>query len=369
MAQESAEDLFEHAPCGYLSCSIDGTIIRVNRTFETWTGYDRGELVGRAFRELLTPAGRIYHETHCRPLLTLRGSVREVALDIVCASGARLPALINSTQRLDEAGRPQTVRTTITEATDRRFYERELLRAGRLERDIAVQLQRSLLAGELASSKSLCVDARYHAAQLGMEVGGDWYDVFWLQDEETVGLVVGDVVGHDIAAAAAMGQLRSATRALALTGLPPGRLLDALDAYAVRHDVGRMTTAIYAELHTCTGDMRYAAAGHPPPLLINPDKDPEYLWDGRSAPLHAIGNGSCRSQATTRIETGGTLLLYTDGLIERRRQSLDLGLEHLASEAGEHHALELGPLLTRLVDRMGDNFSDDRCLLGARRLD
>ena len=92
----SAEDLYENAPCGYLSASPDGTIVRVNATFLGWTGYTREALVGtRRFQDLLSPGGRIYHETHYAPLLRMQGSVREIAVDIVAADGRRLPVLVN----------------------------------------------------------------------------------------------------------------------------------------------------------------------------------------------------------------------------------------------------------------------------------
>ncbi|HEV2060264.1 MAG TPA: PAS domain S-box protein, partial [Solirubrobacteraceae bacterium] len=229
LLEESAEELFEDAPCGYLTCGVDGTILRVNRTFERWTGHDRATLVGTRFRDLLAPAGRIYHETHYVPLLQMQGAVREIALEILRADGTRLPALINSDQRRDDEGRPRVIRTTVFDATDRRAYEQELLRSRRREQEIAQLLQRSLLSGEPPSSAEICVEVVYRAAQ--HEVGGDWHDAFWLDDEQTAGLVVGDVVGRGLEAAAAMGQLRSAIRALASTGLAPGPLLDALDGF------------------------------------------------------------------------------------------------------------------------------------------
>lgn len=127
--EESAEDLYENAPCGYLSALPGGTIVKVNQTFLTWTGYRREDLVGRKrFHELLTAGGRIFHETHYAPLLRMQGAVRELALDIVCADGRRLPVLINSVLRKDGEGRPLLVRTTVFNATDRKEYERELLR-------------------------------------------------------------------------------------------------------------------------------------------------------------------------------------------------------------------------------------------------
>ena len=273
LPEDSAEDLFEHAPCGYLSTLPDGTIVRVNRTFEAWTGLRREDLVGaKRFQDLLSPGGRIYHETHYAPLLRMQGSVREIAVEIVRADGTRLAALINSVQHNDEQGRPRGIRTTVFDATDRRRYEDELLRARRQEQETAHELSRSLLSGSLPAAPGLEIGVAYHPAERGLEVGGDWYDAFWLDAGDTVGLVIGDVVGRGIGAAATMGQLRSAVRALASTGLPPGRLLDALDAYAERHEVGQMTTLIYAQLGLGSRRLRYACAGHPPPLILGPGR-------------------------------------------------------------------------------------------------
>ena len=124
--------------------------MRVNRTFEALTGCAaRTCSAARRFQELLSPGGRIYHETHYAPLLRMQGAVREIAVEIVRADGTRLPALINSVLRSDDEGRPQLVRTMVFDATDRRRYERELLRARRQEQDIAQQLSRSLLSGSL----------------------------------------------------------------------------------------------------------------------------------------------------------------------------------------------------------------------------
>ena len=127
---EDAEDLYENAPCGYVSALADGLIVKVNQTFLTWTGHRREDLVGRKrFQDLLTAGGRIFHETHYAPLLRMQGEVREIAVEIFCATGGRLPALINSVLRKDAAGKPILTRTTIFNATDRKEYERELLRA------------------------------------------------------------------------------------------------------------------------------------------------------------------------------------------------------------------------------------------------
>ena len=140
LIEESAEDLYENAPCGYISTLPDGTIVKVNQTFLDWTGHRREDLVGRKrFQDLLTAGGRIFHETHYAPLLRMQGTVREIAVDIVCAGGGRLPALINSVLKMDAHGRPMLSRTTVFNATDRKEYERELLR----ERQRAEQAARA----------------------------------------------------------------------------------------------------------------------------------------------------------------------------------------------------------------------------------
>jgi len=125
LIDEDASTLYEEAPCGYLYTRPDGTLLRVNARFLSWTGYERHELLGRRFQDLLTIGGRIYHETHFGPLLHMQGSVSEIALEIVTRSGALLPVLVNSVQKRD-AGKPVLNRTTVFNATERKQYEREL---------------------------------------------------------------------------------------------------------------------------------------------------------------------------------------------------------------------------------------------------
>jgi len=363
--EESIEDLFENAPCGYLSTALDGTICKVNRTFESWTGHDREDLVGKKrFPQLLTGGGRIYHETHYAPLLRMQGEAREIALEIVRADGSRLPVLVNSVVMNDADGNPQAIRTIVFDASDRRRYEEELLRARRREREIAQQLQRSLLAGELPSAPGLELAASYRPADEALDVGGDWYDAFWLSDHR-VGLVVGDVVGRGIEAAATMGQLRSATRALASTGLPPGPLLEALDAYSDRHRVGAMATLVYAELDLPSLELRFACAGHLPPVVAPAGEAPRLVWDGRSTPLGFRGlNGDRRAEATCRLSPGSVVALYTDGLVERRSRSIDAGMERLLEEVEANRTeppTRLASSLLRLLDT--SEHKDDACVM------
>jgi sigma-B regulation protein RsbU (phosphoserine phosphatase) len=365
---DTAEELFEDAPCGYLATRIDGTIVRVNRTFESWTGLTRDALLaGTRFRDLLSPGGRIFHETHYAPLLLMQGSVQEIAFDIVRADGSLLPSLVNSVVQTAPSGSAGLIRTTVFDATDRRRYEQELLRSRRREHEIAQELQRSMLAGVLPRAPGLEIEVGYHAAERGLDIGGDWYDAFWLIDDHTAGLVVGDVVGRGIHAAAAMGQLRSAVRALASTGLGPADVLSALDRYAARHGVGCMTTLVYADLNLESGLLRFACAGHPPPLIAAPGEKPEFAWDGRSLPLAAhMQAGRRRAEATRVLTPGTTVLLYTDGLIERRDRPLDDGMTDLLGALADPGS-DGEPLTSRLIRTLdGPAPDDDVCLLAAR---
>lgn len=129
---ETAWELFEAAPCGYLFTRPDGTIIKVNQTFLDWTGYEREELVPpQRFQDLFTRPAAIFYETHFAPLLRMQGYVKEVAVDLRCKSGETLPVLINSAIQTDEQGDPAVIRTTVFDARERRRYERELLAATR----------------------------------------------------------------------------------------------------------------------------------------------------------------------------------------------------------------------------------------------
>lgn len=129
LTDEDLADLFENAPCGYISAEPSGRISKVNATFATWTGFPSTALMGRRFQDLLNIAGRIYYETHFAPLLRMQGFFNEVALDIVCADGRTLPTLVNAVEKRNAQSKPLVIRITIFNATDRRRFERELLDA------------------------------------------------------------------------------------------------------------------------------------------------------------------------------------------------------------------------------------------------
>lgn len=128
---DAYEDLYEHAPCGYLTLELGGSIDRVNATFLAWTGHEAKDLVGRKFQSLLSVAGKIYFETHFAPLLQLQGTFNEVAFDLVAKDGSHIPVLINAAKRAYVTNKATSIWMTVFNATDRRHYERELLTARR----------------------------------------------------------------------------------------------------------------------------------------------------------------------------------------------------------------------------------------------
>jgi phosphoserine phosphatase RsbU/P len=371
LEHETAEDLYENAPCGYVTTTPDGTILRANKSFSSLLKRSRESLsVGIRLQDLLAPGSRIYHETHLAPLLLMQGEVREIALEFVRQDGGRVPVLINSVVRRDAEDNPSVVLMTVFDARERRSYENELLRARTLEREMAHSLQRDLLVGELPRAANLEVAAAYKPSVADLEIGGDWFDSFWLDDGATIAMVVGDVVGRGIGAAATMAQLRSAVRALAAGPHRPAALLEGLDRYARRHQVGYATTLIYAHLTLLSGVLCFACAGHPPPLIRPADEEARFLWDGRSTPLAVEWHGDrSRSEGICEIGPGTTVLLYTDGLVERRGEPLDDGLKRLRQAVSERESAvttEGAEAIVRAVADSGPR--DDICVLMARPL-
>jgi serine phosphatase RsbU (regulator of sigma subunit) len=224
-----------------------------------------------------------------------------------------------------------------------------------------------MLAGTLPADPALDVAVAYLPADAALDVGGDWYDVFDVRPG-VVGLVIGDVVGRGLEAAATMGQLRSAVRALASTGLGPGALLEALDRYAVLYGVGQMATVAYAELELGTGRLRLACAGHLPPALLEQRAPPRFIWDGRSAPLDAHPLPMARAETELVLSAGAVLVLFTDGLIERVDRPLQDGLDGLLAVLDERRGATMGALTGEIPPLLtaGRDARDDVCVIGVR---
>jgi GAF domain-containing protein/anti-sigma regulatory factor (Ser/Thr protein kinase)/PAS domain-containing protein len=233
------------------------------------------------------------------------------------------------------------------------------------EHEIAVTLQQSVLPGQLPEIERLDVAVRYLPGRNELEVGGDWYDVIEL-GQSRVGVVVGDVVGKGVIAAAAMAQLRNALRVYALDGLKPSAVLSRLAELA--RTVGTpFATVLYMVIDYERGICRYASAGHPPALHRRPGWPAVFLEGGRSTPI-GIGLEARARQAAVELNPGDLLLLYTDGLVESRSMTLSEGMDRLC-EAVESGGEDLDELLDHVGDELAvDTRQDDVALVALRWL-
>jgi PAS domain S-box-containing protein len=238
-----------------------------------------------------------------------------------------------------------------------RAYERELSNVE--------MLQRSLLPQRLPDIGGIQVSAVYMPG--GADVGGDWYDAIPLECGR-VGVAMGDVVGHGIGAASLMGQLRHAMRAYAVEGHSPAGVLDRLAKLVRGLDGGQMATLLYLVMEPDHGTVRFANAGHVPPLVINPDGDAHYLHSAHNPPLGVFDSPE-HIETTMELTPGSTIVLYTDGLVEERGVSIDQGLEALRLAASQD-ACHPDELCERLVESMLAIHSadDDIAVLALRAL-
>ncbi|CAA0094249.1 Sensor histidine kinase TmoS [Mycolicibacterium vanbaalenii] len=227
------------------------------------------------------------------------------------------------------------------------------------QRETALALQHAILGPAVPAGFAV----RYQPATRPLQVGGDWYDVVDL-DDGRIGLIVGDCVGHGLAAATVMGQLRSAFRALLLETPGPAAALSAMDRFASRLSGARCTTAFCAVLHPDTGELVYSGAGHPPPILVRPGHAP-VLLDGAAATPLGLADDRVRPEAQTTMPPRATLLLYTDGLVERRREALDDGIGRAAEVMAHNAAATLDDLAKLIMTQLapGGGYQDDVALL------
>jgi signal transduction histidine kinase/FixJ family two-component response regulator len=241
------------------------------------------------------------------------------------------------------------------------------------EHRIAVDFQEHLLDLDRGSTAAV-VAAVYQPAGEAMRVGGDWYSVTPLGRAGRIGISVGDVVGHGLAAAIVMSRLRAAVAASALSAAEPVAVLGALDRYAASVTGARCATVAYALVDIGAGgaSVSYSCAGHPYPLLVPPDGDPVYLQSGRRPPVAVADNGSdnpaAGEAATAELAPGSLILLYTDGLIERAGETLDDGFARLKAAAALCADLPVESVCAELLARMTPpgGYRDDVVVLALR---
>ncbi|TDL09937.1 GAF domain-containing protein [Mycolicibacterium obuense] len=228
------------------------------------------------------------------------------------------------------------------------------------QRETALALQHAIL-GPARLPQGFAV--RYEAASRPLQVGGDWFDVVDL-DDGRIALIVGDCVGHGLTAATIMGQVRSACRALLFDNPSPAATLSRLDRFAARLPGAQCTTAVCVILDTATGELVYSSAGHPPPALMLADGSVEVLDGGHTIAL-GVRTGHPRPEAWAVVPAGATLMLYTDGLVERRGTTLDDGLLRALEVLREHRGAALDEVVDTVMAGLAPagGYHDDVVLL------
>jgi PAS domain S-box-containing protein len=233
------------------------------------------------------------------------------------------------------------------------------------EHNTAVTLQRSLLPRDIPPVAGLDIAYGYQPASQAAEVGGDWFDVIAL-DNGQAALVVGDVTGHGIHAAAIMGQLRTTTAALARMGCPPEQIMQQLSRVVAEHGDETGATCLYAVYHPASRCCQLTSAGHPPPALRHPDGSVEFI-DTPGGAMLGVGQGRYPA-AERQLPVGSVLALYTDGLIEQPGQDISIGMSRLACALTASPARSLDELCDNLLASPGPHARDDIALLLARTI-
>jgi serine phosphatase RsbU (regulator of sigma subunit) len=231
------------------------------------------------------------------------------------------------------------------------------------EHDAAVTLQRSLLPRDIPPVAGLQIAYRYQPASQAAQVGGDWFDVIALEAGQ-VALVVGDVAGHGIHAAAIMGQLRTTIATMARLGCPPGEIMAQLSNVVAAHGEEAGATCLYAVYDPASRRCRLASAGHLPPALRRPGGEVEFL-DLPSGVLLGAGQGRYLA-ADIDLLPGSVLALYTDGLVEQPGQDIGTGMSRLARALAAGPARSLDDMCGSVLANLAPHPRDDIALLLAR---
>ncbi|MET9059410.1 SpoIIE family protein phosphatase [Streptomyces antibioticus] len=253
-----------------------------------------------------------------------------------------------------------------TRARELQEVNERLRRAHAREREVALALQAAMLPAPGPAGRHAAA-VRYRPATGALNVCGDWYDLVDLPGGD-LAVAVGDVVGHGLAAACVMGQLRSALSAACRVADGPAQALEALGLYARSVEGAESTTVVTAFVDRAARTVTYSSAGHPPPALLRPDGTVTFLDEATDPPLAARPEHLARPQTRTSFEEAATLVLYTDGLIERRTEDIDASLARLADSLARHRARDpeslADALLADLLPAAGN--SDDTALVVIR---
>ncbi|MEV6651729.1 SpoIIE family protein phosphatase [Streptomyces sp. NPDC051219] len=351
--------LVSQSPIGLGVLDTDLRYVSVNPSEERMNGVPAAEHVGRHVHEVLPFLDESFEATMSKVLATGTPVIDQYTVGRTPADPDNEHAWSISFHRLEAPnGQVLGVVTSSVDVTERH-------RAVQEQRRTVLTLQRSLLPRSPPQRPGLDVASRYQPARAASEIGGDWFDVIALGGDKTA-LVVGDVMGSGVSAAATMGQLRTATRTLAGLDLDPAQVLQQLDRITEDLEQDTMATCVYAVFDPHSEQCRLSLAGHLPPALLRLDGKHELLELPTGTPL---GVGEADFHTTTlALHPGDQLFLYTDGLIERRDRPIDTSLDTLLALLDDPHRSLDGTceLLLDTLRHPGDH--DDVALLIARVL-
>ncbi|MGW3628231.1 SpoIIE family protein phosphatase [Streptomyces sp. NPDC000880] len=351
--------LVSQSPIGLGVLDTDLRYVSVNPAEERMNGVPAAEHVGRHVHEVLPFLDESFEATMRNVLATGTPVLDQYTVGRTPADPDNEHAWSISFHRLEAPnGKVLGVVSSSVDVTERH-------RAVQEQHRTVLTLQRSLLPRSPPQRPGLAVASRYQPAQAASEIGGDWYDVIALDRDKTA-LVVGDVMGSGVSAAATMGQLRTATRTLAGLDLDPAQVLQQLDHITEDLEQDTIATCVYAAYDPHSAQCSISLAGHLPPALLRLDGKRELLELPTGTPL---GVGGVDFHTTTlALQPGDQLVLYTDGLVERRDQPIDACLDTLLGLLDDPHRSldETCELLLYTLRHPGDH--DDVALLVARVL-
>ncbi|MDP2709717.1 MAG: SpoIIE family protein phosphatase [Solirubrobacteraceae bacterium] len=312
-SEERFRVTFEQAPIGVSLIDLEGNFVQVNDAYCQTVRRTREELAGLGPRAITHPDDVAFTSLAMQSLIEGDESVCRFQKRYVDAHGEPIWVEISASLFPDATGKPQYLIGMVQDLGERR---------------VAHTLQRSMLTTQLPAVDGVELAVRHLPGTRQNQISGDWYDVIPLLDGR-VGVVIGDVVGRGIEAAATMSQLRTALRAYAIEGVEPADVVAKLHRLVDHLGVGLSTTLVYLDFDPSTRAVRYVSAGHLPVLHV-PAAGPSYYLPGaRSAPLGTVADGAPIPQEHLVLAPGDAVLLYTDGLVERRDVGIDARLEQL----------------------------------------
>ncbi|MEX5718399.1 PP2C family protein-serine/threonine phosphatase [Geodermatophilus maliterrae] len=359
--------LLRDAPIGFALIDLEMRFVRINQELAAMNGLSVAEHEGRPVFDVV-PDLRADAEPLLRRVLDTGEPLRDV--EIVGATPAdpgTARTWIESFFPVRTAGGPTIgVAAVARDVTEVRRLEQELRATLGRQRQVLQDLQNSLLP-PLPTIPGLDLAARYLGASQEIRLGGDWFDVFHAPDGRLV-LAIGDVVGHGPTAVGLMARLSGAMRAHVADGRSPGQVLACLNQLLIGSLAPAMATASVLHLDLTTGVVEYAAAGHPYGLLQTPEGPVTLLNGAQGRALGATADSTYPVGRTT-LEVGGTLLLYTDGLVERRGEDLDQGVDRLVAVVAHGRAGGAARLVRDVIEgsHTAVERDDDVCVLAAVR--